>query len=180
MDKERKKALIGQNKYLFIDGYNVINAWDELQKTSRHSLEDARRQLIEYLVEYSAYSKEKVIVVFDAYTVKGKKPKNEKYQGIEIVFTKERQTADSYIEIEVDRIAKDIRNAVRVVTSDWAEQQVILGSGGTRVTPLELKMDIERIRQKIQRDFTKEVIAKDTVENALGSDVIKKLKDIFS
>lgn len=138
-------------EFLIIDGYNIINAWSDLKQISEESLEEARNVLIDRMTEYRSYIKSEIIIVFDAYQVKGTKVKKEIINNVEIVFTKKNQTADSYIEKKVEQLAKDKRNIVKVVTSDWAEQQVILGSGGIRVLPRELKMQYNVMKTKINK-----------------------------
>lgn len=138
-------------EFLIIDGYNIINAWPDLKKISQGSLEEARDVLIDKMVEYRSYTNIEVIVVFDAYRVEGAKIKKEKINGVNVIFTKKNQTADSYIEKKVEQLAKDKRNIVKVVTSDWAEQQIVLGSGGIRVLPRELKVEYNQMRTKIKK-----------------------------
>ncbi len=137
-------------EYVIVDGYNIINALSHLKEISKGSLEEARDAIINELVEYHSFTGKEVIIVFDAYQVKGTKVKKEKYKGIEVVFTKEHQTADSYIEEVVEKLTKNKRDIVKVVTSDWAEQQVVLGSGAVRMIPRELKIEMDQIRHKIK------------------------------
>lgn len=118
-------------EYLLVDGYNVIFAWDELRELSRDNIEGARNMLIEILSNYQGYKKCEVILVFDAYKVKGNR-EVEKVGNINIVYTKEAETADMYIEKVSHKLAKNHR--VRVVTSDALEQLIILGSGALRVS----------------------------------------------
>ncbi len=139
------------NHYLLIDGYNIINTWSELKQAGLDSLEEARNMLIQQLVDYKFYTGEYVVVVFDAHMVKGSTAKEYSIKGIEIIFTKEYQTADSYIEKKVDKLTKNRRNKVRVATSDWAEQQVVLGSGATRVSARELKIELETVKRRIYK-----------------------------
>lgn len=135
--------------YLIIDGYNLINAWADLKKVSKENLEDSRTKLIEMMVEFQSISKNQIVIVFDAYNVKSKKTKKEKVNGVEVVYTKEHQTADSYIEIIASALTKDKRNVVKVVTSDFAEQQIVLGSGGIRVLPRELRIQYDNHKKKL-------------------------------
>ncbi|SHJ37396.1 hypothetical protein SAMN02745975_01952 [Geosporobacter subterraneus DSM 17957] len=137
--------------YLFIDGYNIINAWPELKETSGSNLQQAREKLIERMIEYQSYIGEQVIIVFDAHLVKGSNQKNENINGVEVVFTKEHQTADSYIEKQVEQLTRNRRNRVRVATSDWAEQQFVLGSGATRISARELKIEMELVKKNIRK-----------------------------
>lgn len=139
------------NHYLIIDGYNIINAWPDLILVGNDSLEEARNLLLNQLVDYKSYTGEKVIVVFDAHMVKSSSAKEYSVKGVEVIFTKEYQTADSYIEKIVDQLTKNRKNKVRVATSDWAEQQVVLGSGATRISARELKIELQTVKKQINR-----------------------------
>ena len=116
--------------YLIVDGYNIINDWEELKILSVEDLDAARERLIHYIIEYSQYHGKKAIIVFDAYNVKGGTEKRENRKYITIVYTKEHQTADSYIEKYISTLSK--YDKIQVATSDYAEQQIILGKGATR------------------------------------------------
>ncbi|MDO5707129.1 MAG: NYN domain-containing protein [Andreesenia angusta] len=135
---------MNRKEYLFVDGYNVINDWENLKALSNMQLELARNQLIETMAEYHALTNINVTVVFDAYKVKANPGKKESIKGINIVYTKEHQTADAYIEQTIHKIGRLKR--VRVATSDSLEQQVILGRGATRISARELKIEIDDYR----------------------------------
>lgn len=135
---------------LFVDGYNILNAWSELKKILDDDLEGAREKLNDYMYEYAAFYGEDVFVVYDAYLTDSKKEKIETHNGVTIVYTKENQTADSYIERKVNELSSDVRILIKVATSDWVQQRQILGSGGIRLTPFELKEKCVRIRRKIK------------------------------
>lgn len=119
-------------EYLLVDGYNVIFAWDELKTVAAEHLDAARRELCDLMSNYQAFRRCEVIVVFDAYKVKGGIEKVEKYHNIHVVYTKEAETADAYIERTTYQIGREHR--VRVVSSDGAEQIIILGHGALRVS----------------------------------------------
>lgn len=119
-------------EYLLVDGYNVIFAWDELKSVAAERLDAARRMLCDLMSDYQGFRKCEVIVVFDAYKVKGGIEKVEKYHNIHVVYTKEAETADAYIERTTYQIGREHR--VRVVSSDGAEQVIILGHGALRVS----------------------------------------------
>lgn len=141
-------ALVKKN-ITYVDGYNVINKWPKLREASRESLETAREDLIEDLAEYSFLTGEKMVIVFDAYNLdRLKETVIEKY-GMKIVFTKRFQTADTYIEAELARIAR--RHNVKVVTDDGEVQNMALVKGASRITALELKTDLDILRSKIKR-----------------------------
>lgn len=134
-----------------MDGYNVINAWPKLKEIGRVNLEEARDQLIQQLVEYKHFTGKNVRIVFDAHYVKGNSLKKFFVKDVEVIFTKEHETADSYIEKMVERLTKNRRNFVVVATSDWAEQQIVLGSGATRISARELKIELKNVTKKISK-----------------------------
>ncbi len=120
------------DEYLLVDGYNVIYSWPELKKAAESNIEAARNTLINILCNYSGYKKCRLILVFDAYKVKGGKGSVERVNNIDIVYTKEAETADMYIEKTSHKLSPE--NRVRVVTSDGLEQLIILGAGALRVS----------------------------------------------
>ena len=134
-------------EYLLVDGYNVIFAWDELKKAAQDSLERARYMLMDILCNYQGFKKNVVILVFDAYKVKGNPGSVEHYRNIHVVYTKEAETADAYIERATYEIAKDHR--VRVATSDNLEQLIILGHGAVRVSAREFLEEVETVEGRI-------------------------------
>ena len=127
--------------YLLVDGYNIIFAWDELNKIAQENLDAARSQLINILASYHGYDGSELILEFDAYRVPGKHREIEKYSNISIVYTREAETADSYIERVSHELSK--KHRVRVATSDGLEQMIILGSGAMRISASELKKRVE-------------------------------------
>jgi len=134
--------------YLLVDGYNVIYAWKELGKVAQESLEAARQLLMDLLSNFAAYTQEKVILVFDAYRVKGNPGSVARYQGIHVVYTKEAETADAYIEKATYELRKERR--VRVVTSDGAEQLIILGHGALRVPAAAFQAEVEAVEGQMR------------------------------
>ncbi len=134
--------------YLLVDGYNIIFAWDELKEMARTNLESARRMLMDLLCNYQGFKKCIVILVFDAYKVKGNPGSVEKYNNIHVVYTKEAETADTYIERATYEIAREHR--VRVATSDNLEQLIILGHGAVRLPASELKEEVEAVEGSIR------------------------------
>ncbi len=170
------KRTLHKYRYLFIDGYNYLNAIGNFDGKTMGALEEARRNLVESLVEYQVYSGEKIILVFDAYTVKGNLAKIEMHHEIKVVFTKEFQTADSYIEIEVERIAKDPKNLVRVVTSDWAEQQVVMGSGAVRLSPREFFWELDKMKNLIKKEYIESPKQRTQIEESLSPKALEALE----
>ena len=123
--------------YLLVDGYNIIFSWEDLKKIAEDNLDAARGELINRMCNYQGYAGCELILVFDAYKVKGKHRDVEKYCNINIVYTKESETADTYIERVTHTLSKDHR--VRVATSDGVEQMIILGNGAMRISASEFK-----------------------------------------
>lgn len=146
--KSSRPARYDGTEYLLVDGYNVIFAWDSLKELSKDNVEGARNALINILCNYQGYKKCEVILVFDAYKVKGSSREVEKVNNINIVYTKEAETADMYIEKVSHKLAKN--NKVRVVTSDALEQLIILGNGALRVSSREFLYEIQQAEEDIR------------------------------
>ncbi len=163
-------------EYLILDGYNVINAWPELKLLMNDSLEVARNELVEKMAEYSAFKGVKVIIVFDAYLVKRNVGNNEKLKGIDVIFTKEKETADSYIERIIVDLSKDKRNIVSVVTNDWVEQQMVLGGGATRISVREMVLEFDQIKSKITKKIQAPKIQKETLFDRVDKSTLEKLQ----
>ena len=137
-------------EYLIVDGYNIIFAWEELKRTD---IENARYLLADILDNYAAHRGVKAVLVFDAYRVKPNAGARERYGNIEVVYTKQGQTADSYIE----RLAHDMGGTyrVRVATGDSLEQLSVLGSGALRMSAEELRCEIEASGDEIHSFLAK-------------------------
>ena len=135
-------------EYLLVDGYNIIHAWDNLRKTAKDNLDLARSQLINILCNYQAFRQCCLILVFDAYKVSGSKGELEKLHNINIVYTKEAETADMYIQKITNDLGKEHR--VRVATSDGAEQLIILGNGAYRVSASEFYDEVKMVENAIK------------------------------
>lgn len=136
-------------EYLLVDGYNIIFAWEELSQLAKHSLDAARARLTDILCNYQGFRRCRVILVFDAYRVKGAHREVEQTGGISVVYTKEAETADMYIEKAVHELARDSR--VRVATSDGLEQVIILGGGAMRVSAAEFLAEVEDVERQIRK-----------------------------
>lgn len=139
-------------EYLLIDGYNIVFAWDELKKVAEKSLDDARILLINRICNYRAMRQNNVILVFDAYKVKGVQREIENIHGVSVVYTKEAETADAYIEKTSRELCKNYR--VRVATSDNLEQMIIFGHGARRTSAGEFHTEVETAEQEM-REFVK-------------------------
>ena len=134
-------------EYLLVDGYNIIFAWDELKAIAQENLDAARKALCDLLCNYQGYRKCRVIAVFDAYKVRGGLGSVEKYHNIRVVYTKEAETADAYIERATYEIGKEHR--VRVATSDGPEQLIILGHGALCVPASSFREELEQVQGQI-------------------------------
>ena len=135
-------------EYLLVDGYNVIFSWESLKETAKTDIDGARSTLINILCNFQGYKKCEVILVFDAYKVKGNMREVEKVNNINIVYTKEAETADAYIEKVSHELVK--KHKVRVVTSDALEQLIILGNGALRVSSREFYYEVTRAEEEIR------------------------------
>ncbi|MBA5851784.1 NYN domain-containing protein [Clostridium sp. cel8] len=163
---------------VFVDGYNVINSWPELIKMKDYSFESARQGLIDILTSYAAFNGYKVFVIFDAQFVQGSIEKCEKItSNLSVVFTKEGETADAYIERAVNNIGR--RNEVFVVTSDNLEQQLVFQRGAVRMSSLEFYNEIKsmnhKIRNKIHVNYSDK---KHPLEDRIDKEILDKLEKI--
>jgi len=136
-------------EYLLVDGYNIIFAWEELSVLAKQDVAAARGVLTDILCNYRGYQKFEVILVFDAYKVKGNPGSVEKVNGIYVVYTKEAETADAYIEKTTYDLGRHHR--VRVATSDGLEQVIILGHGALRLSARAFKAEVEQAQGAISR-----------------------------
>ena len=142
-----------RQQYLIVDGYNIIFAWPELAEAAQSDLEAARRQLCDRLSSYAAYKKCRTVVVFDGYKVKGNPGEKEAYVGIQVVFTKENQTGDAYIEALLAQIGPNYN--VRVATSDALVQLSSVRSGVLRVSARELQEEVEAAAKEMKKHYNK-------------------------
>lgn len=163
-------------EYLLVDGYNVINAWGEILDLKNSTLEDCRDKLLNMLSNYQGYKNSNIIVVFDAHMVKGSQEKVEKFDNLTVVFTKENETADNYIEKFVYRLGDT--HIIRVVTSDYLEQTMILSSGGVRITPKEFYREMMMVTQGKTAFEKKRQAKNNTIESNLSPDVLEVLEKI--
>ncbi|GGA88452.1 NYN domain-containing protein [Ornithinibacillus halotolerans] len=138
---------------LIVDGYNIIGDWEELKQLKKKDLSQARDRLIELMAEYQAYSGSRVIIVFDAYYVRGIESKLKQFK-VEIIYTKEKETADECIERLVKKL-KNVKTQVYVATSDYTEQRVTFGQGALRKSARELSIELENLEREITNDVTK-------------------------
>ncbi|MGE5613086.1 MAG: NYN domain-containing protein [Bacillota bacterium] len=153
-------------EYLIVDGYNIINAWDDIfDINGGEPLEDCRDKLANMLSNYQGVRKYNIILVFDAHLKKGGREKEYFFDNIKIVYTKEGETADNYIERFVHQLGN--LHTVRVATSDYLEQTMILSNGGIRMSPRELREELEMVNKDI-----KTVLFPNRVKtNAIGTNI---------
>lgn len=161
-------------EYLLVDGYNIIHAWDNLKKLAETSLEDARDKLINILSNYQGAKNINVIIVFDAYLVKGGKGSIIKRDNLYVVYTKEAETADAYIEATAHTLSKNYN--VRVATSDGLEQIIIMGSGAIRVSARELLLEVNIEEKKIREHIKK---SKPIKSNTLFDQLDPEMAELF-
>jgi predicted RNA-binding protein with PIN domain len=138
---------------LLVDGYNIIGAWPELKGLKERDLPAARDRLIERMAEYQAYSGYRVIVVFDAFYVQGKEKKFQNHK-VEVIFTKENETADERIEKMAISLAGR-KTQIHVATSDFTEQWAIFGQGALRKSARELLLEMSLIEKGIEKNVKK-------------------------
>ena len=185
-DTEPKK------EYLLVDGYNVIFAWEELNELAKASIDAARNKLMDILSNYQGFTGCTLILVFDAYKVKGSQGEVQKYHNIYVVYTKEAETADQYIEKTTHEIGRKYK--VTVATSDALEQVIVMGQGAYRISARDFYEDVERTEKQIREineqqhgekrnyllDYAKEEDAKHMEEVRLGKKSEKLDKTIVS
>lgn len=145
--KTKEYKPVYEEEYLLVDGYNIIFAWDELKALAAENLEGARTKLMEIMCNYQGFCGCHLILVFDAYKVKGNPGSVEQFHNISVVYTKEAETADMYIEKTTKEIARKKR--VRVATSDGMEQIIILGHGATRISARAFQEEVKRVNDRI-------------------------------
>ena len=165
--------------YLLVDGYNVIHAHPELSSLAADSLDGARIKLCDILCEFKALSSYRIIVVFDAHLVPGGTGSVTDYNNIKIVFTKEAETADRYIEQAAYKLSKEgnRRDRITVATSDVLEQLIILGQGAGRVSATDLWSEIESAKNKMRKSHIENTpIKKNPLFGLLDAETAAKLE----
>ena len=165
---------------LVVDGYNIIFAWPELKALAAESLESARTALVDILSNYHGFHPCRLVLVFDAYRVRGHVGKEEDVGGIRVVYTREGETADNFIEktIRQQGRAKDVR--VRVATSDGLEQVLVLGGGALRISASEFRAEVEAARVEIAAFLERNALSREKgagVEQAMKAALEKKRAD---
>ncbi|QHI71677.1 translation factor GTPase family protein [Aminipila terrae] len=166
-----------KEEYLLVDGYNIIHAWPELKELTKDNMEGARMKLLDCLCNYQGIRNCQIIVVFDAYRVQGHKEEAMDYQNIHMVYTREAQTADQYIE----RFAHDNQKKynITVATSDGLQQLIVRGAGCSLLSARELKNAIEEANERLKQEY-EELKRKEKIHlmDALSSDVKQQMKEL--
>lgn len=177
-DKPYKyKVVKKKEEYLLVDGYNIIFAWEELKELADVNLEAARNKLMDILCNYQGYIKNTVILVFDAYRVEGNVGEIFRYHNIHVVYTKESETADQYIEKVVKDIGK--KYDVRVATSDMLEQVIIMGEGAWKVSADEFKKEVQSVNINIRENHLNRGDSdKNYLFDHLPEETVKHLEDV--
>ncbi len=165
-------------KNIFVDGYNVINSWPDLKEKKDVSFEGARQTLIDKLHNYGVFKECRIILVFDAHKVPGSIEKKEEInRNISVVFTKDGETADAYIERHVNEMGR--KHEVMVVTSDNLEQQTVFQRGAVRMSSIEFYNEILKVEKTINNKTDKiKINHKNSVADNINEDVVKKLEEM--
>ncbi|HLS35989.1 MAG TPA: NYN domain-containing protein [Bacillota bacterium] len=164
------------NNVLVVDGYNIIGAWEELKTLKDIDMAQARDRLIELMADYQAYSGLKIIIVYDAHYVKGKGSVLKSYD-VEIIYTKENETADECIERIVTKY-KTVVNQVYVATSDYLEQRVIFGRGALRKSARELFIELQASKKSIQERIEYNEKSKPSAKIPLNDELRQKFEQM--
>lgn len=172
----KSKVTEKKEEYLLVDGYNIIFAWPELEILAKDNMDAARLKLMDILSNYQAIRQCKIIAVFDAYLVQGHAEEIISYHNIYMVYTKEAQTADQYIE----RFAHDNKNKFKIIvaTSDGLQQIIIRGAGSELLSARELKEEIERVNEKTKQEYKdKQKKNKNYIMDNISDQVKQRLKE---
>jgi len=171
--------------YLLVDGYNIIHANKALASLASESLDAARKKFCDILCEFRALSRYRIIAVFDAHLVAGGAGSVENYRNIKVVFTKEAETADHYIERAAYKLVKQSsanpskRDHITVATSDVMEQLIILGSGAGRVSAEDLWTEIEGKKEEMRTKYIRSrPIKKNPIESFLDEETARRLDEM--
>lgn len=164
-----------KDRYLIIDGYNMIGQSRELNKVARESLEEAREQLLDVIANYNAVVADEIVCVFDAYEQSGIE-REYMYHGVKTVFTKEKETADSYIERYVYNLYNKHTTHITVVTSDMSEQHAIFGAGAYRVSSREMWRDLKENAMTVSKSVDDFNERKPRTRISLSKDVLAEFE----
>lgn len=180
-DSERASPLLkseaAKEEYLLVDGYNIIHAWPDLKEFAAENMDLARNKLLDALASYRGITQCRIIVVFDAYQVQGHLEETFAYHNIHVVFTKEAQTADQYIE----KFAYDHqkKHKIKVATSDGLQQVIIRGAGCALLSARELKEEVDRAQENAQQSYhKKQGLVRSSLEETLPVDAMELIEDL--
>lgn len=166
-----------QDEYLLVDGYNIIFSWEELRELSKINIDAARDQLMEIMSNYQGYKKCTLILVFDAYKNTGHREEITKYHNIDVVYTREAETADQFIEKTAHKLAR--QNQVTVATSDGLEQIIILGQGAVRLSAADLKAEVELAKHELRQEWTeKRQSSRNLLIDQISPEMAKLMEDV--
>lgn len=175
--EERQKNKISRETFLLVDGYNIIFAWEDLSALAEVNIESARDKLMDILCNYQGYKQCTLILVFDAYKVEGNPGEVLKHHNIYVVYTKEAETADQYIEKTVRRIGRGYD--VTVATSDALEQVIILGQGAQRMSADGLKEEIELMQNEIRSEYlNKPENARNYLFDHMSEELVNEMENV--
>lgn len=165
-------------KTIFVDGYNVINSWPDLKQIKDSSFEGARQTLVNKLHNYGVFKDCNIVLVFDAHKVVGSLEKKENInKNISVIFTKDGETADSYIEKKVNTLGR--KHEIVVVTSDSLEQQTIFQRGAVRMSSLEFYSEISKVEKSIEKRAAKnKTTQKNILSDNIDDNTAKMLEEI--
>ena len=174
----KPKKYADEKEYMLVDGYNIIFSWEELNELAKTDMGAARGKLMDLLCNYQGYKKNVLILVFDAYKVEGNPGTSQKYHNIHVVYTKEAETADQYIEKVTHEIGR--KHRVTVATSDGLEQVIILGQGAQRMSAAGLREELEAARQEIRNEIKAHTpsFGRNYLFSDLPKEAAKELEDI--
>ena len=172
--KYRKPKPKPEKEYLLVDGYNIIFAWDELRNLAQGDVKAARDSLMDRLSNYAGFTKKNVICVFDAYKVPGGTEQIYRYHNIDVIFTREAETADQYIEKAAHELTKQYQ--VTVATSDAIEQIIIYGAGAVRLSARNFESEVVNAEREMQAQYiAQDTDRRQTVGSSVGEEIRKAM-----
>ena len=172
--KYRKPKPKPEKEYLLVDGYNIIFAWDDLRNLAQGDVKAARDSLMDRLSNYAGFTKKNVICVFDAYKVPGGTEQIYRYHNIDVIFTREAETADQYIEKAAHELTKQYQ--VTVATSDAIEQIIIYGAGAVRLSARNFESEVANAEREMQAQYiAQDTDRRQTVGSSVGEEIRKAM-----
>lgn len=175
--RENQKIAHTKKQYLLVDGYNIIFAWEDLNELAKTNIDAARDKLMDILCNYQGFKKCELILVFDAYKIEGHPVEVIDYHNIHVVYTKEAETADQYIEKLVHEIGR--KYEVTVATSDRLEQMIILGEGAKRLSAKDLEQEVLLVNEQIRKEhLQKQQTGKNYLFDQLDEEMAQYMEDI--